>query len=65
MMMEELKKGILVGDRERVLREINNIVLNDYSLFSKLGAIALLPQMGYRYPICSHMFPVIEIDYRD
>ncbi|MBI2174541.1 MAG: hypothetical protein HYU33_05035, partial [Candidatus Omnitrophica bacterium] len=33
-------------------------------LFSRLQAVACLPQMGYRYPLFDSMFPHLEINWK-
>jgi predicted O-methyltransferase YrrM len=62
-LIEELKKLILIGDRDEVFRQINNIIAGDFPVFTKLEAIALLPQLGYRYPFYYKLIPEIKVEY--
>lgn len=64
-LIEDTRKLILLGFRERALKQIADIVKSDSCLFSKLEALNLLPQMGYRYPIYEDMFPHFKVDYHN
>ena len=61
--IEEIKQLIIAGDRVAALDKIQTLCDGDSLLFSKLQAVLLLPQLGYRYPFYESVFPKMEFSY--
>ena len=60
--LHSLRQQIVSGDREGALAGIGAILHSDDHLFSKLQALGLLTQLGYRRPSAPDVFPEVDLD---
>ncbi|MEE9286113.1 MAG: hypothetical protein V3V35_10365 [Dehalococcoidia bacterium] len=62
--LHAIRQQIVSGDREGALSAINAVLQGDHQLFSKLQALGLLTQLGYRRPTAPDAFPDVQLDSR-